>query len=174
MAKIYNFELKSLKSFQGREGYGCSATLYYNGKKVACYTDAGDGGCPNLYWENNISNEAKEKIFNEVKSFYNVYPKFSYGPLSSEELVMELVLELADLKEMEAQYKKLIKKAPNGVVWLVSFNERTEEMDLKKPDLILTSKGYSENIITEIKTKYDNPKVITAYKSLDDFTIGSL
>ena len=34
MASIKGFQMKNVKNILGREGYGCSATMYLNGKKI--------------------------------------------------------------------------------------------------------------------------------------------
>jgi hypothetical protein len=45
------FELKSVKTWQGCDGYGLSANLYVNGKKVATVLDEGNGGEMRIDWE---------------------------------------------------------------------------------------------------------------------------
>lgn len=42
------FEVKGIKTFEGREGYGLNATLYRNGKPFAFFHDAATGGQPDL------------------------------------------------------------------------------------------------------------------------------
>ena len=46
------FQVKGVKTFVGREGYGVNANLYYEGKKVAFLLDSGNGGCLDVDWEN--------------------------------------------------------------------------------------------------------------------------
>ena len=48
MASIKGFQLKNVKNTLGREGYGCTATMYLNGKKIGTYADYGDGGCEDV------------------------------------------------------------------------------------------------------------------------------
>ena len=44
------FEVKAVKTFMGRDGYGVNANLYYEGKKVAFLLDSGNGGCLDVDW----------------------------------------------------------------------------------------------------------------------------
>ena len=44
------FQVKGVKTFIGREGYGVNANLYYKGKKVAFILDSGNGGCLDVDW----------------------------------------------------------------------------------------------------------------------------
>ena len=48
----HNYEVKAVKSFRGREGYGFNANLYHNGKKVCFVMDSGNGGCYRYEWTN--------------------------------------------------------------------------------------------------------------------------
>lgn len=43
MAKIKGFQMKNVKRTIGREGEGCTATLYLNGKRIGAYADYADG-----------------------------------------------------------------------------------------------------------------------------------
>lgn len=44
------YEVKAVKSFRGREGYGFNASLCRDGKRVALVDDAGNGGCFSYHW----------------------------------------------------------------------------------------------------------------------------
>lgn len=44
------YSVKSVKSFMGREGHGCNASLYRDGKKVALVGDMADGGEIDVDW----------------------------------------------------------------------------------------------------------------------------
>ena len=44
------FQVKGVKTFTGREGYGINANLYYENKKVAFLLDSGNGGCLDIDW----------------------------------------------------------------------------------------------------------------------------
>ena len=44
------FQVKGVKTFIGREGYGINANLYYENKKVAFLRDGGNGGCLDIDW----------------------------------------------------------------------------------------------------------------------------
>ena len=44
------FQVKGVKTFTGREGYGINANLYYENKKVAFLLDSGNGGMLDIDW----------------------------------------------------------------------------------------------------------------------------
>jgi len=46
--------LKGIKTFQGMEGYGLNATLYFKGKKAAFVLDEGCGGEMMYHWQNGM------------------------------------------------------------------------------------------------------------------------
>ena len=45
------FQVKGVKTFEGMEGYGINANLYFEGKKVAFILDEGNGGCLDVRWD---------------------------------------------------------------------------------------------------------------------------
>tara|TARA_Y100000310_G_scaffold120945_1_gene119702 strand:- start:1136 stop:1810 length:675 start_codon:yes stop_codon:yes gene_type:complete len=50
LAKAQGYEVKGVKSFLGREGYGFNATMYREGKKIAFVMDSADGGMYDWEW----------------------------------------------------------------------------------------------------------------------------
>lgn len=56
MASIRGFQMKKVKRTFGTEGYGCTATLYLDGKKIGTYADYGDGAMGNISY---ISKDAE-------------------------------------------------------------------------------------------------------------------
>lgn len=71
MARLYGFELKNVKTWNGMEGYGLQADVWFKHKRIGVYTDEGNGGsayfsfqsiefdkaiakeCPDLAWDFN-------------------------------------------------------------------------------------------------------------------------
>lgn len=70
MASIKGFQLKNVKNTLGREGYGCLATMYLNGKKIGTYADYGDGACEDVTY---VSKEAEEAMMKVVIDFAKGY-----------------------------------------------------------------------------------------------------
>lgn len=71
MASIKGFKLKSIKTPLGREGYGCLATMYLNGKKIGAYNDYGDGSFGN---EDFSSREAEEAVIKIAVDYAKEHP----------------------------------------------------------------------------------------------------
>jgi hypothetical protein len=71
MASIKGFQLKNVKQTMGREGYGCIASMYLNGKKIGTYADYGDGGCEDVDY---VSKEAKETMMKVVIEYAKDHP----------------------------------------------------------------------------------------------------
>lgn len=78
-------EIKGLKTFVGREGYGFNANLYVNGKKTAFIADDANGG-PFFY------EVFDKKVFGELSDYVKTLPslKTEYGDL---EMDMDLFLD---------------------------------------------------------------------------------
>ena len=70
MASIKGFQLKNVKQTLGREGYGCIATMYLNGKKIGTYEDYGDGVCEDVTY---ISPEAEKEMMKVIIEFAKEY-----------------------------------------------------------------------------------------------------
>jgi hypothetical protein len=71
MASIKGFKLKGIKTPLGREGYGCLATMYLNGKKIGAYNDYGDGSFGN---EDFSSREAEEAVIKIAVDYAKEHP----------------------------------------------------------------------------------------------------
>ena len=63
-----DLELKAIKEFEGREGIGASANIYWKGKQVGTYLDEANGG------EEWIDYESQE-----MNDFLKSLPKFSHN-----------------------------------------------------------------------------------------------
>lgn len=71
MASIKGFQMKNIKNTLGREGYGCTATMYLNGKKIGTYADYGDGAMEDV---NYVSKEAEEEMMKVVIAYAKEHP----------------------------------------------------------------------------------------------------
>ena len=70
MASIKGFQLKNVKQTLGREGYGCIASMYLNGKKIGTYEDYGDGACEDVTY---VSPEAEKEMMKTIIEFAKEY-----------------------------------------------------------------------------------------------------
>ena len=71
MASIKGFQLKNVKQTLGREGYGCIASMYLNGKKIGTYEDYGDGACEDVTY---VSKEAEAEMMKVIIEYAKVHP----------------------------------------------------------------------------------------------------
>lgn len=70
MASIKGFQLKNVKQPLGREGYGCIASMYLNGKKIGTYEDYGDGAMEDVTY---VSKEAEEEMMKVIIEYAKEY-----------------------------------------------------------------------------------------------------
>ena len=71
MAKIMNFQMKNIKTLTGRKGYGCTASLYLDGKRIGTYADYADGGPEDVEY---ISKEAEEAMMKTIIAYAKKVP----------------------------------------------------------------------------------------------------
>lgn len=180
MASIKGFQLKNVKKTLGREGYGCTATMYLNGKKIGAYADYGDGGCEDVNYVSKeaekemmktIISYAKEKKNNFIIDLYEKRPnqykeecerfKKFHPYIPDEDITIQtmasnsivyIVSDLLDLLETEKEFKKYQKKGYRAI-------------GINGNDLTLTAYPNSWND-SKIKAHATGQ---TLYMSLDDF-----
>lgn len=143
MASIKGFQMKNVKNILGREGYGCSGTLYLKGKKIGTYIDYGDGGCEDIEYiskvdeENmmktiiefakeysndfivNLYKERPEQYKEECERFKKYHPYISDEDITIETMASNSIIYIIDeflkLLEMEKLFKKYLKKGYKAI-----------------------------------------------------------
>lgn len=159
MAKIKGIEVKALKMFRSRNGYGFEANIYLNNKKIGNAYDEGVGGEMTI----RILPEYREDFSTIVSDYYNENPSTFDGEDS-------FIEELIALKENENSFKKLIKKGFITCIELRYVKRTTPINEYKlKPSNFIGLKNNS--IIPTILEKY-KPVEYTVYSSLEDFNIA--
>jgi|GEM_PF-4794825 len=111
MAKIKGIQLKAVNYFRGHDGYGVSANLYLDNKKIGEILDDGWGGGFQIH----IEQKEKEEILKErVKRYFDENP--------SEFPEVEIFLDdLLNLSNLEKDWKKMVK---DGLPILVDMHFR--------------------------------------------------
>ena len=110
------YSLKSLKTFEGRRGYGFNATLYKDGKKIGTCMDAGDAG-PIRY----------DLDEGEVKELFEYAQKTRNSDYIEEHdmLINDLIDEMETLKKMKRAKKTKtffkLKEKGSEVVYSVRY-----------------------------------------------------
>lgn len=189
MASIKGFQMKNVKTIVGREGYGCTGTMYLNGKKIGTYADYGDGGCSDIRYE---SMEARASMKKAVVEFAKENPCdmiiawFKDNPVRFEEerrkfleinpyipeddITMEvlsackenyIVTKFLELQQYEKAFKKWQKKGFRAIC--VQIKGHTG-------DATITAfpNNWSDERIAEEMSVIDDAKL---FKTLEDFNM---
>ena len=180
MASIKGFQLKNVKRPLGREGYGCIASMYLNGKKIGTYEDYGDGACEDVTYvskeaENemvkviieyakehpnkfviNLYHERPQQFKEECERFKKRYPFISDEDITIETMASNSIVYIVDgvlnLMDDEKRFKQHQKKGCRAI----SINEEAGKM-YGYPT------GWSDERIKNAAKGH------TLYMSLDDF-----
>lgn len=183
MASIYGFQMKNIKNILGREGYGCTASLYLNGKKIGRYADYGDGAMGNADYDSPeaekdmmcliiayAKNYSNEYIINMYEANPELYKaecerfKTHYPYIPDEDITIQtmasnsieyIVEDFLELYNREKEFKKYRKKGYKAV-------------GFTKKNICAYPETWSD---TEIK-KMAKKNGETLYMSLDDFVIS--
>lgn len=115
MAKFHGFEIKNMKTFMGMEGYGTQGDIWLNGKKLGFWSNDGNGGADRF----DMPREAIKQLNELVAEQCPECASDDYGIHLDADLSIVLA-HLADLKDLEKDWKKLYKKGCS----LVSLNSR--------------------------------------------------
>lgn len=108
------YEVKNVKSFIGREGYGFNASLYRDGKKVAFVYDMADGGPTRYDWE-----DRKEEAILDAYAAAQPQHESPYTPgkmydVDADHVMSRLVDNFDIAKKLKAQLKKKTLYVFNG------------------------------------------------------------
>lgn len=180
MAKIMNFQMKNIKRLTGREGYGCTASLYLDGKRIGTYADYADGGPEDVEY---ISKEAEEAMMKTIIAYAKKVPN---------KFVINLYQKRPEQYKKECEWfrkthpyipeEDITKEtmASNSIVYIVSgfLKLYDAERQFKK----FSKKGYiaisvEGNQIFAYPPNYSKEQIMAeadgrnVYFSLDDFNI---
>lgn len=180
MASIKGFQLKNVKQTKGIEGYGCTASMYLNGKKIGTYADYGDGGMEDVTF---VSKEAEENMIKTIIEFAKTY---------SNEFIIALYKERPEqFADVCRRFKKAYPYIPdeditiqtmasNSIVWIV--NEFLKLYEVEKVYKRYVKKGYRAvcaygTDIAAYPASWSDEKILEeanghkVYMSLDDFNV---
>ena len=178
MASIKGFQMKNVKNILGREGYGCSATMYLNGKKIGTYVDYGDGAMEEVDYVSkeaeiemtkviiayakehtndfiiNLYKERPQQFKEECERFKKYHPYIPDEDITIETMasnsIVYIVEDFLNLLDMEKQFKKYQKKGYKAI-------------SIEGNNLCAYPSSWSDEKIKE------STKGKTLYMSLDDF-----
>ena len=178
MASIKGFQMKNVKQTLGREGYGCTASMYLNGKRIGTYADYGDGAMEEVDY---VSKAAEEEMMKTIIAYAKEYVN---------QFIVALYEERpGQFKEECERFKKhypyipdeditIQTMASNSIVYIVEAFLTL--LDLEKTFKKYQKKGYRAisidgNNITAYPVSWSDEKIKEhakgkeLYMSLDDF-----
>lgn len=157
MASIKGWQLKGLKTFQGRDWEGVQGNLYYNGKKAGWYNDSGNGGMADIDLN---SKELQEQFEKSIKDYYAEHPLTGrFTDLTPDgEIFMG---DLLNLMQDEKQYNKMSKKGYSHI----ALYKRSENDPYENVIGFKTAEGREKYLAKQGITEY------RAYSSQEDFII---
>lgn len=129
-------ELKNIKTFRGREGYGLNADLLVNGQKVCFVRDAGDGGefSYDIYGTTDEERKTNRATLQLVEGYAKSLPKRPLGHGMEGEFQPDLATLIDDLfeeKESAKEKKKMEKKMANTIMWGVPNGTTYKQVKFK-------------------------------------------
>lgn len=158
-------ELKNIKTFRGREGYGLNADLVVNGQKVCFVNDAANGGefHYEIYGSTDEDRKTNRATLQLVKGYAESLPMRPYGSGMEGEYQPDLdslVNDLFETKEGEKEKKKMEKKMVNTIFWGVPNATTYKQVKFKMNFLPAHRVPLQKYIDTKIKPTMTAGEVI--------------
>jgi hypothetical protein len=161
MAKIKELELKAVHYFNGHDGYGVSANLYMDGKKIGEMLDDGWGGGIQIH----IASVEKQKEFSErVQSYFAEQP----DEFETDDIFLNYLLDLWNLQK---EFKKMQKKGFPILLHMEFRSKNPTQEEWEHPVPVPKTFGILSEVALEKTIQEHNPKVTQIFRSLDDFNI---
>lgn len=154
MASIKGWQIKGIKTWQGRDWEGMQGNIYLDGKKIGWYNDNGDGGEIDI----DVPSQYRERLKRDVEDYFNENPlPDCFAHLIPDEEIFFGALLLQILNEQS--YKKMVKRGcPNVLI----FRE-------KKQSPIETIIGFGTMDALEKCIKDKGIKQYEIYTKITDF-----
>jgi len=180
MAKIKGIQLKSVKDFVGREGYGFSANIYLDNKNVGEVLDTANGsGEFEFHYKDKSQTEILARLskeyFKENPKYMLYFDEKGSERSQNEGYISDMVEELKLLTFVEKAYKKYTKQG-FPITIFVEFNERNKDImdsDYNSEEaFVLGAKVWDDAMKAKLKKDYPLAKIFKTYESLDAFIIA--
>lgn len=189
MAKMANIELKSYRTFEGRDGMGFSGNIYYNKKKVGEVFDYADGSIE--YDFHFISKEIEKEVSDVVRQYYEKHPCVDTSKIYNTSidqidmdnlpvkdtakiepwfLMTDFFYNLTDLKEKENVFKKMQKDGYGQLVCIDYYS--VAGSPTPKPEMYQCSVSYNSANVLEMARLKSKTAHMTIYRTLEDFSIN--
>jgi hypothetical protein len=165
-------ELKKVKTFQGRDGYGLNAEVYIDGVYCMFVIDDGNGGCLDFQYnlkagKDNYNAMIKQKIKSledyiatlpdEVSEFMKDDGKPFTFKQTLESYINQLVDEMEEAKNKAKFQKKMVKLFETAIVFGVPDSGKYRYVSFRNPIKFYDTPAYRnivQNGVDDIKRKY--------------------
>ena len=163
MASINGISLKAMKSFEGMEGTAWQGNVYVGTKKVAFWSQDGNGGAD---WFDMMNGFSKKKLVEAMKPY-----------VDQESIELKIIDEsfmynLLCLNQTEKEFKKALKKGYKAMLEVTDGFHVTNYLYPDVPNC--TAEALFMRIKDDIKDKFFKNEEISyhLYNGLEDFCIG--
>ena len=163
MASINGISLKAIKSFEGMEGTAWQGNVYVGTKKVAFWSQNGNGGTD---WFDMMNDFSKKKLVESMK------PYVDQKSIKLKIIDESFMYNLLWLNQTEKEFKKALKK---GYKAMLEVTDGFHVTNYYYPDVPnCTAEALFMRIKDDIKDKFFKNEEIRyhLYKGLEDFCIG--
>ena len=163
MASINGISLKAMKSFEGMEGTAWQGNVYVGTKKVAFWSQDGNGGTDRFDMMNDFS---KKKLVESMK------PYVDQKSIKLKIIDESFMYNLLWLNQTEKEFKKALKKGYKAMLEVTDGFHVTNYLYPDVPNC--TAEALFMRIKDDIKDKFFKNEEISyhLYKGLEDFCIG--
>jgi len=143
-----DFELKNLKSFEGRDGLCFSVTVYIKGKKAFVATNDGHGGC-NFYDPCDLVQG--KALLNDAHEFAKSLPPYKFEGWDGE-VACDLDILIDELLAEKQERDFFKKKCKNYTLFKLP--------DAKKGEYLQIKAVYTPSIKAHVLSKHPNAIII--------------
>lgn len=165
MASVNGITVKSLKTFEGREGTACQGNLYLNNKKIGFWSQDGDGAPDRFDLDSKYS---EDKLIKALLKIRKENDSIMFMEVFMEKVINLIYDEKEYKKSLKQGYPVAMKLSDGYNQSLVSFRGPYEKMDNET----LIKKAAPEIEKAKAQMFSDSDIEITIYRSPNDFIQG--
>ena len=142
-----DFTVKKLVTFNGHEGRGANADIYWKKRRVAAFSDEGNGGEPYVYWtaawDGDIGGDPQE-----IRDFIASLPHYSLAERYEDDSdfaydwdetpnawkAKDVIDALVHVAEERREFKKILRKVcgyKDGSIYTYKYKKTELERELK-------------------------------------------
>jgi hypothetical protein len=130
------YEIKNLKTFNGRDGGGFEATLYKDGKRIATVFNDGCGGCTRYHF---IDGDMEYPVIKELQALAVIVDPSCDGYSEAHDIYIDHLIDCKENNKL-AKNAVLFRKNPTDIFEMFQAKNTTEEaVRAKYPSAVVWS-----------------------------------